>query len=63
MAIGAAVGRLAGRGVQAVLIRGGLGPTVSLPTWSAVGAAGLLAGNTRLLLSVGGLLLGIRRRR
>jgi hypothetical protein len=27
-------------------------PQVSLPTWSAVGAAGLLAGNTRLLLSV-----------
>lgn len=25
---------------------------VSLPAWSAVGAAGLLAGNTRLLLSV-----------
>ncbi|KIZ02077.1 hypothetical protein MNEG_5882 [Monoraphidium neglectum] len=51
MAIGAAVGRLAGHGVQAVLLAAGLQLQVSLPTWAAVGAAGLLAGNTRLLLS------------
>jgi H+/Cl- antiporter ClcA len=52
MAIGAAVGRLAGRGVQAALDSAGLGLKVSLPAWSAIGASGLLAGNTRLLLSV-----------
>ncbi|KAI8476262.1 MAG: chloride channel [Monoraphidium minutum] len=51
MAIGAAAGRIVGRGMLAAVDAARLDLQVSLPTWSAVGAAGLLAGNTRLLLS------------
>jgi H+/Cl- antiporter ClcA len=53
MSIGAAFGRLAARVAMAAAKSQGDGlGAVSLPAWAAVGAAGLLAGHTRLLLSV-----------